>query len=389
MLPSVRDHAGETILQLFAFILAQGNTDYLGERVSQLEHSLQCAHLAHQSEAHGTDPEVVLGALLHDVGRFIPDTADMPKMIAPDGAFIGRASHEVLGERYLRQLGFGEKVGQLVGAHVMAKRYLTAVETEYYDGLSETSKRTLRYQGGVFTPEQVDEARKDPWLEAKLAVRRWDDQAKVPGVEVPELQAYKQLAVEYLTTARSRICVDSRRYKIPEKPMLIVSVPGESLKDVLGSNNSMKESRAWTMRCFSREVSSQQVFDQLVHRGVRVAALSSSHKGLDFVNAEGLLNFSAEDSQMNGQSLHAWLGIQPPCPDAIGRVRFATQTGVKLLDDDRADIVFLSITDSLPCDSLTAELVQIQGLGAKSTTVVTAFDPDDSSGTTMLDVAFT
>lgn len=67
-------------------------------------------------------------------------------MIAPDGAYIGRASHEVLGERYLRQLGFSEKVCQLVGAHVLAKRFLVSTEGEYYGGLSETSKRTLRFQ---------------------------------------------------------------------------------------------------------------------------------------------------------------------------------------------------------------------------------------------------
>lgn len=67
-------------------------------------------------------------------------------MIAPDGAYIGRASHEVLGERYLRQLGFSERVCQLVGAHVLAKRVLVSTQEGYYDGLSETSKRTLGFQ---------------------------------------------------------------------------------------------------------------------------------------------------------------------------------------------------------------------------------------------------
>jgi putative nucleotidyltransferase with HDIG domain len=141
----------ETIKTLFAFILAQGQGDYLGERISQLQHSLQCAYLAHSDPTYGTDSEVVLAALLHDVGRFIPDAKDMPAMIAPDGAYIGRASHEVLGERYLRQLGFSEKVCQLVGAHVLAKRYLVSTEEEYYGGLSETSKRTLKFQVRLFT----------------------------------------------------------------------------------------------------------------------------------------------------------------------------------------------------------------------------------------------
>ena len=188
----------ETITQLFSFLRAQGNTDYLGERVSQLEHSLQCAHLARQSPQYGSDPEVILGALLHDVGRFIPSAKNMPAMIAPDGAYIGQASHEVLGERYLRQLGFSEKVCQLVGSHVVAKRFLTATEKGYYEGLSETSKRTLEFQGGDFSEEQVCAARGYPWLGPKLDVRRWDDRAKVPQMEVPGLEEYEELAVRCL-----------------------------------------------------------------------------------------------------------------------------------------------------------------------------------------------
>jgi predicted HD phosphohydrolase len=67
-------------------------------------------------------------------------------MITPSGQFIGWISHEVLGEGCLRGLSFSEKICQLVGAHVMAKRYLTAVDGKYYDGLSELSKQTLKFQ---------------------------------------------------------------------------------------------------------------------------------------------------------------------------------------------------------------------------------------------------
>jgi putative nucleotidyltransferase with HDIG domain len=143
VLPSVDQHARETIRSLFAFIQAQGDTDYIGESISQLEHSLQAADLAQKA---GADKETVLAALLHDIGRFIPDADTMPEMIAPDGTYVGRASHEVLGENFLRQLGFSEKVCRLVGAHVMAKRYLCAVDATYYEGLSPSSKATLKFQ---------------------------------------------------------------------------------------------------------------------------------------------------------------------------------------------------------------------------------------------------
>jgi putative nucleotidyltransferase with HDIG domain len=145
-LPSVEKHTQATIKTLFKFLQAQGQGDYLGEKVTQLEHSLQCAHLAAQSAEQGHDMEVVLAALLHDVGRFIPAAEKMGKMVTQDGRYIGRQSHEILGEAYLRQIGFSDKVCQLVGAHVIAKRYLVTTDQRYYDGLSETSKRTLKFQ---------------------------------------------------------------------------------------------------------------------------------------------------------------------------------------------------------------------------------------------------
>jgi putative nucleotidyltransferase with HDIG domain len=145
-LASVEEHTRATIKTLFQFLRAQGQGDYLGEQVTQLEHSIQCTYLAVQSPKHGNDPEVILAALLHDVGRFIPAAEKMEKMITPDGQYIGRQSHEARGETYLRQIGFSEKVCKLVGAHVMAKRYLVAIDQSYYDALSETSKRTLKFQ---------------------------------------------------------------------------------------------------------------------------------------------------------------------------------------------------------------------------------------------------
>ena len=148
-LPSVEANARETVKELFSFIQAQGQGDYLGESVSQLQHSLQTATFAQQS---GADDETIIGALLHDIGRFIPAADKMPAMIAPDGQYLGKGSHEVLGERYLRQLGFSEKVCQLVGAHVMAKRYL-AIDRGYYEGLSWNSKNTLKHQ--VRSPQEM------------------------------------------------------------------------------------------------------------------------------------------------------------------------------------------------------------------------------------------
>ena len=151
-LSDVLSETEKTIDTLFSYLDAQGQGDYLGEAVSQLEHSLQCASLAVEA---GADSDTVLAALLHDVGRFIPrvNIESMPPEIAPDGTFLGHGGHEIQGEKYLRGIGFSDKVCRLVGSHVWAKRYLTATDKLYYDTLSKTSKISLKYQ--VSCPETV------------------------------------------------------------------------------------------------------------------------------------------------------------------------------------------------------------------------------------------
>jgi 2-amino-1-hydroxyethylphosphonate dioxygenase (glycine-forming) len=106
VLVGVEQCAQETIQTLFAYIQGQGPRDYGGhdggECVSQLEHSLQAGYLAKKA---GADDETVLAALLHDIGHFIPMYAEMPMLIAPNGSRVGRKSHDLFGETYLRELG--------------------------------------------------------------------------------------------------------------------------------------------------------------------------------------------------------------------------------------------------------------------------------------------
>jgi predicted HD phosphohydrolase len=67
--PEIQKQAKATVKEVFNYIIAQGNLDYIGEAVSQLEHSFQAAQLASDS---GAEWDIILGALLHDIGRFIP-----------------------------------------------------------------------------------------------------------------------------------------------------------------------------------------------------------------------------------------------------------------------------------------------------------------------------
>ncbi|MHB2083649.1 phosphonate degradation HD-domain oxygenase [Pseudomonas sp. UBA6753] len=171
----------------FALYERHGSDDYIGEAITQLEHMSQAAQLA---MAEGFDDEVVLAAFFHDIGHLCGGDASM-------GGY-GVVSHERIGAEYLRRCGFGERMARLVQYHVEAKRYLTLRQPGYYQRLSEASRRTLEYQGGVMSEGEADVFERDPLFEVSLRMREWDERAKVVGVAVIDLDGLKQRALALL-----------------------------------------------------------------------------------------------------------------------------------------------------------------------------------------------
>ena len=86
--------------------------------------------------------------------------------------------------------------------HVDAKRYLCATRAGYYDALSVDSKRSLALQGGIFSPEEAAAFIAQPFAADAVAVRLWDDLAKVPGAATPPLAHF--VAALEARSARSR-----------------------------------------------------------------------------------------------------------------------------------------------------------------------------------------
>ena len=157
---------------------------YDGEAVGQLQHALQCAALARRA-GHG--PEVVVAALLHDVGRSPVALRDLRDLRA---AGVSGGEHGALAGAWLGPL-VGEHVAWLAEQHVPAKRYLVATDPAYERALSETSRRTLGRQGGPMDPGEVAEFEVRPgWREA-AELRRWDDLAKDPEAETPPLEGFE------------------------------------------------------------------------------------------------------------------------------------------------------------------------------------------------------
>ncbi len=111
----------------------RGSDAYFGEAVSQREHALQTAWHARRL---GSSRELVLAALLHDVGHLLHNLSESP---ADDGI---DALDEVAGYEWLL-VRFGPDVAEPVRHHVAAKRYLCRVEPEYFARLSPASVRTL------------------------------------------------------------------------------------------------------------------------------------------------------------------------------------------------------------------------------------------------------
>jgi gamma-butyrobetaine dioxygenase len=154
--------------ELVAPIQARGGDAYLGEAVTQRDHALQAAALAAGAEA---SPALVVAALLHDVGWLL-------------GA--GDGDHAERSAEYLARW-LPPAATEPVRLHVDAKRWLCTTTRAYYDLLSDASKQTLALQGGLMSNAERVAFEAAPWSSDAVRLRRWDDEAKVPGRVVPEL----------------------------------------------------------------------------------------------------------------------------------------------------------------------------------------------------------
>jgi [1-hydroxy-2-(trimethylamino)ethyl]phosphonate dioxygenase len=170
----------EKIITLFE---KNGDSEYGGEAVTQGEHALQAAHLAIEE---GCNSNIIVASLLHDIGHMLhalPD--DAPNQGIDD-------LHEELGFRFVDKY-FKHAVAEPVRLHVAAKRYLCAKEPDYLGRLSEPSIISLHLQGGPMTEAECRLFEQNPFYRDAVQVRRFDDLAKVPNMEVRPLRSYEEI----------------------------------------------------------------------------------------------------------------------------------------------------------------------------------------------------
>ncbi|MFC2991044.1 HD domain-containing protein [Halomonas tibetensis] len=161
-LPPAGASAAEVIAALEQLYVAAGDAFY-GEEVTQLEHAIQCAGLARR---RGGSDELVVAALLHDIGHLIGSV---------DWRDANR--HDEIGAE-LASIHFGEGVCAPIRLHAAAKRYLCRVDPNYEASLSAASRHSLAHQGGRMTDDECRAFENHEHFSAAVKLRRWDDAGK-------------------------------------------------------------------------------------------------------------------------------------------------------------------------------------------------------------------
>jgi phosphonate degradation associated HDIG domain protein len=179
-----------SIPEIVQLLSSRATTWYGQEAVSQLDHALQCAHLAEKSNE---TPETVVAALLHDLGHML--SPDRPSLVPADTLPTKDDLHQFVALPFLRSL-FPDAVLEPIKLHVDAKRYLCAVDAGYWADLSPASKHSLELQGGVFDEMQVSAFQDLPFYAEAVRLRRYDDLAKVPGQQTPDLFHFEKLMLQ-------------------------------------------------------------------------------------------------------------------------------------------------------------------------------------------------
>lgn len=170
-----------SILVKIEKLFSQHGSDwYMGEPVTMAEHMLQSAFFAQQA---GADDELIIAALLHDIGHYTSEYAEDCLQNGIDNEHEDSAADFLSGH-------FPQRVLDAIRLHVASKRYLCAIKPEYHEVLSDASKESLAVQGGPMSTAEVAAFEAEPYYQDAVNVRYWDDAGKQESLTVPELEHY-------------------------------------------------------------------------------------------------------------------------------------------------------------------------------------------------------
>ena len=172
------DEIVDFLLDLFA---RRGAEEYMGEAVSMAQHMEQSAACAVADDA---DDDLVIAALLHDIGHFV---GDFPIDALEKGL---DNNHEDAGAQFLMPY-FPATVTEPIRLHVAAKRYLCAIDANYFRQLSPASIQSLKVQGGPMNDAEIAEFEANPYYQLAVKTRHYDDDGKVAGLDIKPVASYR------------------------------------------------------------------------------------------------------------------------------------------------------------------------------------------------------
>ena len=189
MKPNLKIINTENIVDFIGSIFERrGGEEYLGEPVTMGQHMLQGATLAEQNKE---PDEIVVGALLHDIGHFTSEFGTFSMDDTED------RYHENAGAALLENF-FPSVITDCCRYHVAAKRYLCATDPQYFNKLSDASIHSLNLQGGPMSEAEIINFKRNPNLKQILTVRLYDDAAKVPKMATPSFRHFAPLVYKML-----------------------------------------------------------------------------------------------------------------------------------------------------------------------------------------------
>jgi len=157
--------------EVIAFLAALGTGPMAEPGLLELDHALQCA--AELKSIKPDDLQLQVAGLVHDICHGQCHIRD----------------HDRVGAAAVR-LVFGDRVANLVGLHVNAKRYLVVADESYRERLSAVSLKTLELQGGTMDAAEIAAFEAHPDAQDACLLRKADEAAKEPGRDVPGLDAW-------------------------------------------------------------------------------------------------------------------------------------------------------------------------------------------------------
>lgn len=145
--------------------------------------------LAQTAEILGYEEEVVLAALLQDIGQV---------SLAASGTAESEEDFAEAGADYLREKGFAKRLVRLVESNLESKRYMAFKDEAYYNDLPEQGKALLEKQGGKMYPEEAEAFEKYPLFDTIVSIRKLDREVKNQQLLPADIEHYRNMIIRHL-----------------------------------------------------------------------------------------------------------------------------------------------------------------------------------------------